>query len=274
MKTESHITHLAEVRKRGEAIVVAGVGSGLTARAARLGGTDLIATYNTAVYRIHGIPTALAFLPYDNCNTLTLSIAPHVLAAAGKTPVLLGFGAHDPRQPIESLIEKANELGAAGITNEPFLGMYQGDLKIQLEAAGLGFERELALLSAAVKRGLLGMGWAFTPAEAAQMAMTGVHLIGAMVGGITSGGAAGGSSTITLDDAAKTVQEIIAAVKKEGVDIPVLIHGGPLNDVSSVSELMRRTDAAGYVTGSTGERVPVEQAVSETIARFKSIRRS
>jgi predicted TIM-barrel enzyme len=164
-------------------------------------------------------------------------------------------------------------LGAAGITNEPFLGMYQGDLKSQIEAAGLGFERELALISAAVNRGLLSMGWAFTPSEAAKMAIAGAHVIGAMAGGITSGGAAGGSETITLDAAAKIIEEIVAAVKKEGVDIPVLVHGGPLNDVSSVSELLKRTDAAGYVTGSTGERLPVEWSVSDTVARFKLIRK-
>lgn len=273
METEPFIRHLSEMRRRGEAIIVAGVGSGLTSRAARLGGADLIATYNTALYRIQGIPTALAFLPYDNCNALTLSIAPQVLAAAGKTPVLLGFGAHDPRQPIENLVERAIKLGAAGITNEPFLGMYQGDLKSQLEAVGLGFERERDLISTAVKRGLLSMGWVFTPTEAAQMANAGAHVIGALVGGITSGGAAGGSATITLDTAAQVVDEIVAAVKKEGVDIPVLVHGGPLNDVNSVSELLRRTDAAGYVTGSTGERLPVERSVSDTVARFKLIKK-
>jgi predicted TIM-barrel enzyme len=273
MGTEAHIRHLSEKRKRGEAIIVAGVGSGLTARAAAMGGADLIATYNTAIYRIQGIPTALAFFPYDNCNILTMSIAPQVLAAAGTTPVLLGFGAHDPRQPIESLVEKAMELGAAGITNEPFLGMYQGDLKNQLEAAGLGFGRELTLISTAVKRGLLGMGWAFTPTEAAQMAIAGAQVIGAMVGGITSGGAAGGSATIPLDTAAKIIEEIVAAVNKEGGDIPVLMHGGPLNDPSSVGELFKRTGAAGYVTGSTGERLPVERSVADTVARFKRIRK-
>lgn len=272
MRAKPYLKQLEEVRKRGEAIVVAGVGSGLTAKAARMGGADLIAVYNTAVYRIQGVPTALAFLPYDNCNTLTLSIVPQVCAAAGTTPVLVGFGAHDPRQPIEDLIEKAIECGVAGVTNEPFIGMYKGDLRAQLEALGLGFERELALIAAASRHGLLTIGWVFSPDEAVRMASAGAHLIGAMVGGITSGGVAGGSATLTLDAAADGIKEIVAAVAKEGKDIPVLIHGGPLNDVRSVSEVLSRTGAAGYVTGSTGERIPVEQAVCAAIACFKSIK--
>ena len=86
--------YLRELFRRadcGEPLIVAGVGCGLTARGAAAGGADLLCTYNTAVYRIHGVPTAMAFLPYDDCNQLTFNVAGQVIAAAGQTPVALDW---------------------------------------------------------------------------------------------------------------------------------------------------------------------------------------
>ncbi len=104
------------------------------------------------------------------------------------------------------------------------------------------------------------------------MAAAGAHLIGAMVGGVTSGGAAGGAGGVSVDEVIQTIEGIVMAVEAERTDVPVLIHGGPLNDLRSVSEVVRRTAVAGYVTGSTGERIPVERSVRDTVADFKSIR--
>ena len=68
MVVDPKIKSLLEVRQAGKPIIAAGVGSGLTAKGAVMGGADLLAVYNTAVYRIQGLPTALAFLPYDDAN--------------------------------------------------------------------------------------------------------------------------------------------------------------------------------------------------------------
>ena len=84
---EKYISRL----RNEDCVVVAGVGCGLTAKAAVRGGADILGVYNTAVYRIQGVPTAMAFLPYDDCNALTLAHAPQVIAVAGDKPVVLGF---------------------------------------------------------------------------------------------------------------------------------------------------------------------------------------
>jgi len=113
----------------------------------------------------------------------------------------------------------------------------------------------------------------FNAEEAVQMADAGVDLIGAMVGGVTSGGTAGGAKTIDLSEAIRITEQIITALDQTGRRIPVLPHGGPLNDVKPVAEVFNATRAMGYVTGSTGERVPTENAVCEKIQEFKAIRR-
>lgn len=273
MIKKSVLEKIKQTIYQGETIIVAGVGSGVTAKAATKGGADLLATYNTAVYRIHGVPTAMAFLPYDDCNSLALQVAPQVIANAGETPVLIGLGAHDPRRNLENLIEQAIHLGAAGVTNEPFIGMYEGDLRNQMESAGLGFCKEVELIRIASQKGLITLAYAFTPDEAASMVNAGADFIGAMVGGVTSGGIAGGAKTVSLGDAIDSINEIVEAVNKTGKSVPVLIHGGPLNDESSVSKALNSTCSVGYITGSTGERLPIEKSVKDTIAGFKSLRK-
>ncbi len=257
----------------GNVLVFAGVGCGLTAIGADTGGADMIITYNTAVYRIQGVPTAMAFLPYDDCNKLAFDTAPQIIGAIKTSPVMIGIGAHDPRRNLASMVQKALELGASGITNEPFIGMYEGDLRKQMEMANLGFDREVQLIEVASKAGMITLAYVFTPEEAVRMAEAGADFIGAMVGGVTSGGPAGGAETVDLSEAVALVSEIVSALKKLGRKIPVLIHGGPLNDIEPVREVINKTGAVGYITGSTGERIPTAQAVQDKIYRFSAIRK-
>ena len=269
MNTQGVVHRLQTVREAGVPVILAGVGSGLTARAAAKGGADVLAVYNTAIYRIRGVPTSLAFLPYDNANELTLMVAPEIVANAGDVPVLVGFGAHDPRTSPNQLLDQAQALGAAGVTNEPFIGRYGEELRSQMEASGVGFSRELALIRGAVEREMLALGWVFSPAEAEQMADIGVQILGVVLG-VTSGGLAGGASTTSMDEAVMRFMPIMDAAKSIREDTIVLGHGGPLNDPGSVALFTRATGADGYATGSTGERIPVEIGVAEIIQRFKN----
>ena len=263
---------LEAARRARRSLVVAGVGSGITARGAASGGADALAVYNTAVYRIKGLPTALAFLPYDDCNAITLDAAPEVIAAAGSTPVFIGFGAHDQRRALDQLLDAAENLGAVGVTNEPFLGMYDATIAAPLTAAGLGFERERELVRRAVERGLMGFGWAFSPDEASSMIDAGATVIGAMLKEVTTAVEPHDPDADVrkaLDSASRQLQEIVARVQRESSSTFVLIHGGPLNDPRSVEVALQLTGADGYVTGSTGERHPVERAVADAIRSFK-----
>ena len=250
-------------RAAGEAIVVAGVGSGITAAAAKAGGADLLATYGTAVYRILGVPTVLAFLPYDDANKLTLELLPTVVERAGDLPVIGGLGAHDPRRSLASLVGAARDAGASGVTNEPFAGIYGPAFRAELEATGYGFARELAMLDLAAREGLLTLGWAFDPDEARRMAGAGVDVVGTMTG-ITGAGADAGA----MDAFAAMVR----AARDENPGTIVLLHGGPLVDPPSVAAALTATGADGYATGSSAERGPVFAGVRDAVAAFKRLR--
>jgi predicted TIM-barrel enzyme len=273
-KTAAVLERFEAVRSARRALVVAGVGSGITARGAASGGADAVAVYNTAVYRIMGLPTALAFLPYDDCNAVTLDAAPEVIAAAGSTPVIIGFGAHDQRRSLDHLVDAAELIGAAGVTNEPFLGMYDAALAAPLVAAGLGFDRERELVRRAVERGLVGFGWAFSPDEASSMVDAGASIVGAMLREVTTAADTPPNDADlrrALEPAARQLREIVARVRRESRSAFVLIHGGPLSDPTSVEVALELTGADGYVTGSTGERQPVERAVANAIRSFKAL---
>ncbi len=260
---------LAGLRARtadGGAIVVAGVGSGLTAAGAVAGGADLLATYSTAIYRILGVPTALAFMPYDDTNVVTLGLVPEIVGRASGVPVIAGLGAHDPRRPLERLVEAAVDGGAAGLTNEPFVGIYTPEMRADLDRAGYGFSREVAMLAEARRRGMLTLGWAFDAEEVRALLDVGVDIIGAMAG-ITSGATGEAARQEAFDGFAA----MVTAARDAAPDAIVVLHGGPLADPATVADALAYTGADGYATGSSAERTPVIAAVREAVAAFRAL---
>jgi len=266
MNLRDLLERMVEGRRQKRPIICAGVGSGVTAKGAVEGGADLLAVYNTAVYRIMGLPTALAFLPYDDANRLTFEVLPQVIASAGATPVIAGIGAHDPRVDLAGVLMQLADMRVAGVTNEPFIGIYSSDLRAHLEAAGLGFGRELSLIRHAVERDLLTLGWVFDSSQAVAMAEAGAHLLGINLG-LTTFGA---NDPSRLTQSIGTLGEIIKAAQSVRRDVFTLVHGGPFNDPETVAAALRVTDADGYVTGSTAEVTPVRAGVAETIRRFRA----
>jgi predicted TIM-barrel enzyme len=212
------------------------------------------------------VPTALAFLPYDDANTLTFDLLPTIVARAGETPVIAGLGAHDPRRSLASLVEAAAAGGAAGITNEPFVGIYGPELQADLEAAGYGFGREVALLEAAGRAGLVTLGWAFDEEEVRRLVGAGVDVIGAMAG-ITHGGTAEDAAA----EAVARLGAMVEAARAASAEAIVLLHGGPLADPVAVASALAATGADGYATGSSAERTPAFTAVRDAVAAFRAL---
>ncbi len=105
------------------------------------------------------------------------------------------------------------------------------------------------------------------------MAKAGADVIGAMIG-VTLGGMSGESKVISLEEATKNIQAMIDAAKAVNHDIIVLTHGGPLNNVETAQYSITHSDAVGYASGSSGERIPTEQAVVKITRQYKSMKLS
>ena len=264
------LSRLKDQVKAGRPILMFGAGIGLTAKCAEKGGADLIGVYSTAIFRMRGLPSILAWLPYGDANEHLLRMAREILPAVKETPCIAGIGAHDPGLDFDALFDEILELGFSGVNNEPFCGMYGENFAAQLERAGIGFPREVELIKRARSRDLFSIAWAMSPEEAARMSQAGADVIGAMIG-VTTGGMSGAGETISLDQATRRVQAMAAAAKRENPEIMVLTHGGPFADVETAQYSILHSDAVGYASGSSGERIPTEAAVAGIVRQYKSM---
>lgn len=75
--------------KAGKPLLMFGAGIGLTAKCAEKGGADLIGVYSTAIFRMRGQPSILAWLPYGDANSHMLRMAGEILPAVKRTPASL-----------------------------------------------------------------------------------------------------------------------------------------------------------------------------------------
>lgn len=255
----------------GKPLLMFGAGIGLTAKCAELGGADLIAVYSTAIYRMKGQHTLMAFLPYSNANEHVANMATEILPAVKETPCIVGIGAHDPSLNMESFLDRMMALGFSGVTNEPFAGIYGPEFAAQLEGAGLGFSREVDLIALAHRKEIFTYGWAFNPAEARKMAAAGADVVGALVG-VTAGGLSGAAESQTLEKATEAVQRMYLAAREVNPDVIVFTHGGPFKDPETAEYSIKHSGAVGYAAGSSGERLPTESAVIEVTRSYKRMK--
>lgn len=254
----------------GKTILMFGAGIGLTARCAELGGADLIGIYSTAFYRMQGKASLLAWLPYSNANEHTLEKAREILPVVKGTPCIAGVGAHDPDRDLSLHIDELMQMGFSGVTNEPFVGLYGPAFAAELEAAGLGFSREVDLVHLANDKDIFSLAWVFNAEEAKRMAEAGADVLGAMIG-VTSGGLTGAKKVTSLEEAGELARVMVEAAKAVNPDIIVLTHGGPFKDPETAAYSIKVSGAHGYAAGSSGERLPTEQAVVALTKEYKKI---
>ena len=256
---------------RGEPIIMAGAGIGLVAKAAERGGIDLLMAYNTGPFRMAGHGSLAGYLAYGDSNALTLELGREILNAVADTPVIGGIGAADPFRDVGRLIDEMLETGFSGITNVPTAGLYDGTFRRHIDATGLGYPREVELIRTCRERDVFTVAYAFSPAEARDMAEAGADIVGAHVG-LTSGGWVGADSAVSLDEACAATQAMLEAARAGRGDVLVVAHGGPFEDPASVRRVFETTDVVGYLGASSIERLPVERAVSAIVREFKALR--
>ena len=117
--------------KAGKPLLMFGAGIGLTAKCAEKGGADLIGVYSTAIFRMRGQPSILAWLPYGDANSHMLRMAGEILPAVKRTPCIAGIGAHDPALNFDLLFDRILELGFSGVA-EVVMSQSSGSLPRRL----------------------------------------------------------------------------------------------------------------------------------------------
>ena len=253
-------------------IVGGGAGTGISAKFEEAGGIDLIIIYNSGRFRMAGRGSLAGLMPYGDANQIVIEMASEVLTVVKDTPVLAGVCASDPFRIIDKFLDEVKSVGFAGIQNFPTVGLIDGQFRANLEETGMGYDKEVELISLARKKDLLTTPYAFNTSEAEQMAAAGADVIVAHMG-LTTKGSIGAESGRTLDDSVRDVQAISDAAHGVSKEVIVLCHGGPIAMPEDAEYVLQRTKSVdGFYGASSMERLPVETALTTQTEAFKAIR--
>ncbi|MEW6360223.1 MAG: phosphoenolpyruvate hydrolase family protein [Planctomycetota bacterium] len=266
---------LERLRKNIDAnvpIIGAGAGTGISAKCEEAGGVDLIVIYNSGRFRMAGRGSLAGIMPYGDANAIVMEMAGEVLTVVKDTPVLAGVCGTDPFRQMPVFLRQVRDIGFSGVQNFPTVGLIDGVFRQNLEETGMGYGLEVEMIRAACEMDLFTTPYAFTVAEAKQMAEAGADLIVAHMG-LTTKGTIGATTAKTLDDSVREVQAICDAAKAVNPDVLVLCHGGPISMPEDAQYVLRRTKGVhGFYGASSMERLPTEIAIREQMKKFKAIR--
>ena len=258
---------------RGEPIVGGGAGTGLSAKCEEAGGIDLIVIYNSGRYRMAGRGSLAGLLAYGNANEIVVVMAREVLPMVKRTPVLAGVNGTDPFMLRTHFLRQLIDMGFSGVQNFPTVGLIDGTFRANLEETGMGYGLEVDMIAEAASLGLLTTPYVFDETSAADMARAGADIIVPHMG-LTTGGAIGAETALTLADCVPRINTWAAAAKRVKPDVIVLCHGGPIANPEDAEYILRHCpECHGFYGASSMERLPVEGALTEQTRKFKAIRR-
>jgi predicted TIM-barrel enzyme len=257
----------------GRAIVGAGAGTGISAKFAEAGGSDLIIIYNSGRYRMAGHGSLAGVLAFGDANQIVQDMGEReVLPVVREAPVIAGVMGTDPLRQMPVLLRRLDELGFSGINNFPTVGLIDGRFRMELERTNMGFDREVAMIRQAGELGFFTIVYVFNPDEARAMAEVGADCVIAHMG-LTVGGSIGldRGDAMQLERAPAAVQAIGESAWRVKKDAILLCHGGPIAEPDDAAYVLARCDAVGFVGASSMERLPVERALTEQTRRFKDV---
>ena len=272
IKREEALKRLRQTAQSGKPIVGCGAGTGISAKFAERGGADLIIIYNSGRYRMAGRGSLAGLMPYGDANGIVVEMASEVLPVVQDTPVLAGVCGTDPFRLMPVFIKQLKEMGFSGVQNFPTVGLMDGNFRANLEATGMGYDKEVEAIAVAHELDMLTTPYVFNPDEAKAMAEAGADLLVAHVG-LTTAGSIGAAVAFTLEEAAAKVMDIAEAGRAVRDDILVICHGGPFDEPENVGRsLAMMPGIAGFFGASSIERLPTERAITGQVEAFKGLK--
>lgn len=269
---EEVLTRLRRHIAAGIPIIGAGAGTGISAKFEEAGGVDLIVIYNSGRFRMAGRGSLAGTMPYGDANAIVMDMAGEVLTVVEDTPVLAGVCGTDPFRQMDVFLREVAAIGFSGVQNFPTVGLIDGLYRQNLEETGMGYGVEVEMIRTAHEMGLLTTPYAFNPAEGELMAAAGADIVVAHTG-LTTKGAIGATTALTLEESVGVVQAIGDAARGASEEVIVLCHGGPISEPADAEYVLQNTEGVhGFYGASSMERLPVEVAITEHVKQYKAIR--
>ena len=257
--------------QRREPIIGGGAGTGISAKCEEAAGIDLIVIYNSGRYRMAGRASSAGLLAYGNANEIVVEMAGEVLPVAKKTPVIAGVNGTDPFIVMPVFLKQLKELGFSGVQNFPTVGIIDGTFRQSLEETGINYATEVEMIGQAHALDLLTTPYVFSAEEAVAMTEAGADFIVPHLG-VTTGGTIGATSSKTLDESVKLIDEWGEAARRVRKDVIVIAHGGPISSPEDVQYVFQHSrHCNGFYGASSMERLPVEIAIKAHVQRYKQL---
>jgi len=266
------IQRLKTTLAKGEPIIAAGAGTGISAKFIEQGGADLIIIYNSGRFRMAGHGSTAGLMAYGDANAVAMEIGEYeVLPVVKEVPVICGVHASDPRRRMWHWLLQVKNMGFSGVNNFPTHTIVDGKFRQILEETGMSVEKEFEMIALANKMDLFSIVYVDSTDEAKRMAESGADAIIAHVGTTIGGSIGVVDATMSLSEAAERTQAIIDAASTVRKDIFFLSHGGPISSPADAAYINEQTDTVGFVGASSLERMAVEQSLIDLTREFKSI---
>ena len=256
----------------GVPIVGTGAGTGISAKFEEAGGTDLIIIYNSGRFRMAGRGSLSGLFAYGDANAIVMELAGEVLPVVKDTPVLAGVNGTDPFRLMPVFLEEVKRVGFSGVQNFPTAGLFDGVMRDNMEATGMGYDKEVEMIGIAHEMDLFTSPYVFNPDEARAMTEAGADLLVPHVG-LTTAGTIGAKAAFTLDETIDKVMEMADADWKIRGDLLVICHGGPFDEPENVGKtLLKMPGIVGVYGASSAERLPTERAITAQTQAFKALK--
>jgi predicted TIM-barrel enzyme len=111
----------------------------------------------------------------------------------------------------------------------------------------------------------------FSEKDAVAMTNAGADIIVCHMG-LTTGGAIGAETALTLDDCVERIDAWSRAALRLRKDVLVLCHGGPISEPEDAATILENCpNCHGFYGASSMERLPTEIALTEHTRKFKAL---
>lgn len=255
----------------GNVLLGVGAGTGITAKSSEAGGADMLIVYNSGRYRMAGRGSLAGLLSYGDANQIVVEMGQEVLPVVKDIPVLAGVNGTDPFRVMDIFLKQLKDQGFKGVQNFPTVGLIDGVFRQNLEETGMGYDLEVEMIKKAHELDLLTTPYVFNEEQAAAMAKAGADILVAHMG-LTTKGAIGAKTALTLDDCVERIEKIVQAGRSVNPDILVICHGGPIAEPEDAAYVIERVEGVcGFFGASSIERFAAEVGIREQAKAFKSI---
>ncbi len=258
-------------------IFIASAGSGLVAQLLEKAGVDCINTFSGARLRANGMGTMSMMWPILDSNKQTLDYTREDIMPAikGDSFVCACLNPNDPLKDMRMVLNQCKDMGVYSASNiGPSLSYVDHDSEIYrvLTKSGITMDHEIEMLALAKEMDMVSIGLAFTIEDSIRIMEEAKPDVFCFHCGTTQGGLKGYDSGEKIEQAAERIEEANGILRKLSPDTIMIAHGSALVNPPDFQYVLDHTSCDGFWTGSSTERIPIENAVLSTAQAFAKLR--